>query len=201
MTLIQKYLLLLIIVSNSCNRKIVTEDINMEISTETQLLTMVIPHQDNLEWITNIINDIRNNEDKIFRDGDYIYRDNKDLSLDSEELKENLINDHLQDYQYWVPIKDLDTNHKIWHWLSVFVGNYNIPDMRNHLTSEIYDNPNFDRNIGELSNLFQKTDHLIYEINYKSDRSIGILKKSDFPKFVQLASHLNMKVRELKKDH
>ncbi|MDF1697817.1 MAG: hypothetical protein P1U56_18360 [Saprospiraceae bacterium] len=109
------------------------------------------------------------------------------------------LHDHLQDEQYWIPFQDLDTNHKIWHWLSVFVGNYSIPNMRIHLTNEIYDNPNFNKDINRLSTLFEKTEYLIYQVNFEADKSIGILKKTDFKKFVYLANMLHMDIKELKK--
>ena len=171
----------------------------MENSTESKLLELIIPHQHNLDWLTNVVDNIEENQDKVFRNGKYIYRD-KNLNPESTQLKVHLINDHLQDEQYWIPIKDLDTNHKIWHWLSVFVGNYNIADMRNHLSSEIYDNPEFNKNIDDLSTLFDKTEYLIYQVQFETSKSIGILKKSDFKRFAQLANQLDMNVKELKRD-
>jgi len=197
-----KYICLLFVVLISCNKKIVNKEndkLMMDKSIESEILELIIPHHDNLEWLIDVVDNINENKDKVFRNNSYIFR-NKDLNFESAELKTHLINDHLQDEQYWIPLKDIDTNHKIWHWLSVFVGNYNIPDMRNHLTNEIYGNSNFDNNVSDLSNLFTKTEYLIYQVEFYSDQSIGILKKSDFDKFVQLAKKLNLNVIELKDD-
>lgn len=133
----------------------------------------------------------------LFENGTYYYAHNRDgLKPDNPQLIRFVVYDILVSDQYLIPIQDIINKEYLWHWLSVFVGNNNVLNIRHKLTDTIY-NDNYIFDVGRASLIFSETDHLIYLIDFIGEPAIGILKKTDFETVSQLCKKLDIKYYEL----
>lgn len=171
--------------------------INLELYKE--LIDITIPHSHYNSHLKKEIVLVNNSPEHFFENNNYKYENRPSLvQQDKINLAKSVLLDLMASNQYIVSYKEIKDKEFLWHWLSVFVGNNDIPNIRQHLTNELYDNPNYVFEIDKSSNLFEQTDFLIYGIIYNEEKYIGTIRKSNLQRLLMVSKKLGIQIRELK---
>ncbi|SDF60679.1 hypothetical protein [Cellulophaga baltica] len=164
-----------------------------------EFIDITIPHSDYNSYLKKEIDLVNELPEHFFENGNYKYENRPNLlKQDRINLAKSVLFDLMASNQYIVSSKEIKDKEFLWHWLSVFVGNNDIPNIRQYLTNELYDNPNYIFEIDKASNLFKESDFLIYGIFYNEDKYIGTVRKSDFQRLMMISQELGIQLRELK---
>ena len=144
--------------------------------------------------------DLVNNTPEYFFDNDSYKYENRPklIKEDKSNLAKSVLFDLMAADQYLISWDSINDKEILWHWLGVFVGNNNIPNIRRHLTDELYHNSNYVFRIDKSSALFESSNFLIYGVFFGEEKYIGTIRKSDMPKLSLISEKLGIQLRELK---
>jgi hypothetical protein len=161
-------------------------------------VNLLIPHSEMNSFFIKTVDSVFSEPANYFEDGKYKFGNRDDLRPTSEVLIDFVLYDLIEGEQYLIPINQIKDKEILWHWLSVFVGNNGIPNVRQHLTDEIYDNRHYIFDIEKSSLLFKDSEYLIFSIDMIGIKCMGTIKRINFTQLELICKKLNYKLKELK---
>ncbi len=169
-----------------------------------QFADIIVPHETEIIYLKSRIENGRSrNPSMIFEDGFGAcrFRDNRNLTAHNPTFLKYALYDNLQDFDYLTNLTRITSHEILWHVLSVYVGNYDIANMRNHLTAELSDNPHYTFNLTHVSYLFDATQYCVFSASLGPGQSLGLVRKSMLPQLILCGHKIGYEIRELRNDN
>jgi len=175
-----------------------TETMARERGNYKSYVNLLIHHSEMNSFFIKTVDSVLIEPENYFENGKYKLGNRVDLKPTSGLLIDFVLFDLMEAEQYLIPISQIKDKEILWHWLSVFVENNNILNTRQHLTDEIYDNPEYIFDIEKSSLLFNASEYLIFSVDMIGVKSIGTIKRINFTQLELICKKLNYKLKELK---
>lgn len=170
----------------------------MKIEDFDSLIDSIVYTEDYNSYFKSIVKNGLNNRESLFNDGEFIFSfynqkiKNIEKLTNFELLKIALQNEFIG-LNYLVSFSKITDKEILWHYLSVFVGDNNIPNIRQNLTNEIYDNPNYIFDIENSNSFFKESNFSIVCLEFeKNTKSLGCVKKDKLEQLKQSATKLDI---------
>lgn len=162
------------------------------------LIDSIIYAEDYNSYYKSIVKNGLNNRESFFENGEFKYAfhnhkiDNIEHLTNIELLKIAIQND-LIGMNYLVPFYKINDKENLWHYLSVFAADNDIPNIKQNLTNEIYENPNYIFKIENANSFFIESDFVIVCIELqKNTKTLTCVKKEKFKQLKESSKKLNI---------
>jgi len=154
--------------------------VSLTTSVLYNLIDLIVPFEKANRGYKAELKHLEGNPDYFFEDDHYKYNNRPQLRKnDQSELGKYVFYDLLSGDQFFIPIKTITDKEKLWHWLSVFVGNNGLGYLRQNITDMIYD-VSFVFEISKANEVFNGSGYCLYYVILNSDDiAIGLIEEKN----------------------
>ncbi len=166
-----------------------------------KVLDLIIPHQDERDFMKETLLKLTNDKDSAFENGKYRfgYMDSERSHLDkkSKNLDTYVFYDLITE-SYLQLTRKINNQDDLWSKISVLLINYDCNHLRPQLDFQIYDNNDVEYSIDNANSIFDTDDYVIYSLTIKSDSAIGLISRDSFNLIRELLkdTELMIKIKE-----
>lgn len=169
---------------------------NAIIENLIKLIDLIVIYPEDNDFYKGELALVETNPAHFFENDNYRYEYRPLLEKEKvEDLAKFVFYDSLIGSHYFVPLKNIKDKEVLWHWLSVFVGKYDLNYLRQKITDTIYDD-NYYFDLIKASVIFEDSGYCLCYLMLE-EKCIGLIEESKIDRIAEIGKDIGIEFKKV----